>query len=199
MDSKEELKIMKKVFSSLLIVLFVFGTINRGLSQVTLTVDSLFVSEAMWLCQNDVVITHFAYGPHFNMCFSIKNTSKDTISVPAEKIHMNISYKHRRVRWKKETVIDLIKDSTLLIYPNSTISIRGHNFIMMDGVVSTGLNYRLVNFLPEIEKIINHSVVVLEIDGIGRATGIFKNCFTKTPFFVDGTFNESIHGPTNVK
>ena len=91
MDSKEELKIMKKVFSSLLIVLFVFGTINRGLSQVTLTVDSLFVSEAMWLCQNDVVITHFAYGPHFNMCFSIKNTSKDTISVLSEKIHIYIS------------------------------------------------------------------------------------------------------------
>lgn len=199
MDSKEELKIMKKVFSSLLIVLFVFGTINRGLSQVTLTVDSLFVSEAMWLCQKDVVITHFAYGPHFNMCFSIKNTSKDTISVPVEKKHMNISYKHRRVRWKKETVIDLIKDSTLLIYPNSTISIRGHNYIVMDGEVTTGLNYRFVNFLPEIEKIISHSVVVLEIDGIGKATSIFKNCFTRTPFFVDGTSHESIHGPTNVR
>lgn len=184
---------MKTRYSFLILMLLFCSSIQNSHSQVTLSVDSLFVSEAMWLCQNDVVITHFAYGPVFNMCFSIKNTSKDTISVPVEKIHMNISYKHRRVRWKKETVIDLIKDSTLLIYPNSTISIRGHNLILMNGVVSTGLNYRFVNFLPEIEKIIQYSKVVLEIDGIGDAETTFNNCFTAEPFFIDGTSHESIY------
>lgn len=55
------------------------------------------------------------------------------------------------------------------------------------------MNYRLVNFLPEIDTIVKYTDVVLEIDDLPKTATSFKNCFTEKPFFIDGTGKESIY------
>lgn len=183
---------MKKVYKYILF-LFFFSITKSVFSQLSFSVDSLHVSNVLWLCQNDVVITHFAYGPNFDMRFSIKNSWNDTISIPWEKIHVYISYTYKKKRWQKETITEIkTTDSILVLYPNSTISFSGYNFLVLDGVTTTGLNYRLVNFLPEIDNIVKYSKLILEIEGMGKTITSFKNCFTDKAFFIDGTHHESI-------
>ncbi len=185
---------MKTRYSFLILMLLFCSSIQNSHSQVTLSVDSLHIKEVIWLCQDDVWIEDFAYGPRLKMCFSMKNISNDTISVPIDNIHISISYKYKRERWKKNIILDFkTHDSTLVLYPNSTVYFEGNFFTLLPGEITTGTNYRLVNFLPVLDKIIHYSKVVLEIDGIGDAETTFNNCFTAKPFFIDGTSHESIY------
>lgn len=185
---------MKEVSKYLIILLFFCSITKPVLSQLSFSVDSLHVRNVLWLCKNDVVISHFAYGPYFDMHFSIKNDSDDTIFLNWEKTHIYIRYSYKRDRRKNETVLELkTTDSIVVLFPNSSLHFYGNNFLVLDGEITMGLNYRLVNFLPEIGKIIKHSNVVLEIDGMNKTITTFKNCYVGEPFFIDGTDEESIY------
>lgn len=182
---------MKRVSEKIIIfVIFCFFS-GKSFSQLSFSIDSLNISKVIWLCQNTVVIEDFAYGPRFDMQFSIRNCGQDTIRLHSKYIQIHLKYKHK---WQKEIFTELqTLDSILLLAPDSTLFFEGYINLVLTGKIMTGNNYRLVNFLPQIERIVKHSEIVLEVPGFNRISSVFKNCFTKKLFFIDGTDEESIY------
>lgn len=193
----KELLTMKS-FSKILFFLFLCCPSLNVYPQLSFSVDSLKISEVLWLCQNDAVLTHFAYGPCFNMSFSIKNNSNDTILIAKNDIKVFIEKKRRYKQEKKEVTIYFVKsDSILVLNPFTTVYFYGFYRCVMEQETTTGNNYRLVNFLPQIEDMLKSTILVLEIPNHEKITTIFKNCFTAKPFFVDGTTKETIYNVDN--
>ena len=62
----------------------------------------------------------------------------------------------------------------------------------MIGEISTEMNYRFVNYLPDITKIIESVTAIIAIPGFEIMKASFKNCFTEKTLFRDGTLRESI-------
>lgn len=122
-----ELIIMEKVYKHLLLLLILYISTNPVLSQVSFAVDSLFVSDAIWLCQNDVVITHFAYGPIFDMKFSIKNDSNYTLYMSRESIHVYLKYNYLGIQWRKKPDIDFENAGPIVVFtqtqPDTSVGI----------------------------------------------------------------------------
>ena len=97
-------------------------------------------------------------------------------------------------RKKKEPILNLQETETILIIPpDSSADFWGQVFFYeMVGEISTEMNYRFVNFLPDITRVIESAKVIIAIPGFEIMKASFKNCFTGKALFHDGTFHESI-------
>lgn len=185
---------MKRGIKFLLFLFFFAGSTETTFSQITFSVDSLKISKVLWLCQNDVVIEDFAYGPHFKMMFSIKNTSQEVVCIPSSLVNIQI----RRIpkqRKRRHEVFPLFQacDSIIVLNPNCSVSFWGYTDWNLTGDIIAGNNYRLVCFIRQIEKILQKSKVILDIQGLYKEKATFKNCYSEKNFFIDGTAKESIY------
>lgn len=189
---------MKMVCRQIVLLAFLFCISGKVVSQISFTIDSLNVSRVIWLCQNDVVIEDFAYGPHFNILFSVKNNGRDTIRLHFEDISIYVVEDSKRNNWQKEIYKkDYGCDTTINIPPNSSNYFWGYVDWNLTGEITTGLNYRLVNFLPNIEKILKETKIIIKTPDFDSISVPYRNCYTEKPFFVDGTGNESIYNANN--
>lgn len=186
---------MKKVFKYLIAFLTFCMFADKSYSQLDFSIDTLKISDVFWLCEKNVWIEDFAYGPCFDMLFSIKNNEKDTLKISYNTFKLHLEYGKKKSRKKKEITLNLPENDTLLIIPPNTAVCFGGQayFYDMDGTITTGMNYRFVNFLPDIEKIIANTEAIIEISGLKTIKASFKNCFTEKTLFHDGTFKESIY------
>lgn len=183
---------MKRDFKYVLIaILFAFS--GKAHSQLCFSVDTLKIGDVLWICQNDVWIEDFAYGPRFDMLFSIKNNGKDTVLIHTNTANLYLEYGDAHT--KKKNISNFQEgNTTIIILPDSTYRFWGQvYFYDMEGEMTTGLNYRFVNFLPEIDMIVENAEIVLEIYGSKSTKTSFQNCFTENHFFHDGTYHESIY------
>lgn len=192
--SRKELKDMKKDIKYFITILTFCIFAVKSYSQLSFSIDTLKISDVFWLCEKNVWIEDFAYGPCFNMFFSIKNDGHDTVSIRYDVIKLYLEYGRKMSRKKKEPILNFPETETILIIPpNSSVDFWGQVFFYeMNGEISTEMNYRFVNFLPDITKIIESAKVVIAIPGFEIMKASFKNCFTGNTFFHDGTFRESI-------
>ena len=189
---------MKTACKQIVLLAFLFCISGKVVSQISFSIDSLNVSRVIWLCQNDVVIEDFAYGPHFNILFSVKNNGKDTIRIHYEDLSIYIAKDSKRDGWKKVLYnTDIVGDTIINIPPYSSNFFRGYVDWNLTGEITTGLNYRLVNFLPNIEKILKETKIIIKIPDFDNISVPYRNCYTEKPFFVDGTGNESIYNANN--
>lgn len=168
---------------------------DKSYSQLIFSIDTLKISDVFWLCEKNVWIEDFAYGPCFDMFFSIKNNEKDTLRIHSDTFKLHLEYGKKKARKMKEIILNFPETDTILIIPpNTAVYFWGRAFFYdMDGDITTGMNYRFVNFLPDIEKIMANTEAIIEISGFKAMKASFKNCFTEKTLFHDGTFNESIY------
>lgn len=172
--------------------------VNITQAQVSFELDSLKISHVAWICPNNVVITNFAYGPHLRMHFSIKNNGTDTISIRTKDLNICVESSQFEGVNCKETFVELQNvDSLIIIPPNSTFNFRGTNDLVVTGEVTVGLNYRKTDFLPFLTRLLKDATFVLTISEHQIFHAPVKNCYIAAPFFVDGTFNESIFSPVH--
>ncbi len=186
---------MKKIRNVIYVVILCL-CVNITQAQVSFELDSLKISHVTWMCPNNVVITHFAYGPHLRMLFSIKNNGTDTITLRTKDLNVCIESSQFEGVNCKETFVELQDvDSLIVIPPNSAFKFRGANDLVVAGEETVDLNYRKTDFLPFLTRMLKDAAFVLTISEqqIFRAT--VRNCYVAAPFFVDGTFNESIFSP----
>lgn len=187
---------MKDSFS--LILIFVCFSFFRDVafSQISFNVDSLKISNVIWICRGDMVIEDFAYGPHSHLVCSIKNNSTDTLFIHTKNVKMYLesrikNYKHREIN----NIMPQSNDSMLVILPNSKQNIIGEiDLFCLYGKTTIGLNYRLVNFLPEITKMLKRACVILKVTDLHTLKAPIKNCYIENDFFIDQTFHQSIIG-----
>lgn len=186
---------MGKIRFIVVIVILCISNITH--SQISFELDSLKISHVTWICQSNVVITHFAYGPHLRMVFSMKNNGVDTIIVGVRDLHVCINSQAFEGGECKETFLELHTDSLLVIPPNTKVKIRGSNDLVETGEVIEDLNYRMTTFMPFITQMLKDATFILTISGHQVYTAPIRNCYIGSPFFVDGTFNESIFSPNH--
>lgn len=191
---RKELKDMKKDIKYLITILTFCIFAVKSYSQLGFSIDTLKISDVFWLCEKDVWIEDFAYGPCFNMLFSIKNNGQDTVSIRYDDIKLYLEYGRKMSRKRKEPILYFQETETLLIIPpNSSADFWGQAFFYeMIGEISTEMNYRFVNYLPDITKIIESATAIIAIPGFEIMKASFKNCFTEKTLFRDGTLRESI-------
>ena len=191
---RKELKDMKKVFKYFITILTFCIFAVKSYSQLSFSIDTLKISDVFWLCEKDVWIEDFAYGPCFNMLFSIKNDGDDTVAIRYDDIKLFLEYGRKMSRKKKEPILNFPETETILIIPpNSSVDFWGQAFFYeMDGEISIEMNYKFVNFLPDITRIIESAKVIIAIPGFEIMKASFKNCFTEKTLFRDGTLRESI-------
>ena len=163
-------------------------------SQLTFSIDTLKISDVFWLSERNVWIEDFAYGPCFKMLFSIKNNGNSTVKIRTDDFNLHIEY-GKAMKKKKEPVLDFQKaDSVLFIPPDSTVVFRGQVFFWdMKGEITTEMNYRFVNFLPDITRVVENAKAIIVIPGFEIMKASFKNCYMEKTLFHDGTFYESIY------
>ncbi len=185
---------MKKDIKYLITILIFCIFAVKSYSQLGFSIDTLKISDVFWLCEKDVWIEDFAYGPCFNMLFSIKNNGQDTVSIRYDDIKLYLEYGRKMSRKRKEPILNFQETETLLIIPpNSSADFWGQAFFYeMIGEISTEMNYRFVNYLPDITKIIESATAIIAIPGFEIMKASFKNCFTEKTLFRDGTLRESI-------
>lgn len=186
---------MKNCFriTTTFLVLCLFA--KNSYSQAVFSIDSLKISDVFWLCQKDVWIEGFAYGPCLKMLFSIKNNGNDTIKINSDAIKLHLEYGCKIARRTKNIIVYFSESDTMLVIPpDSTIVFWGQTFFYgIDGDITTDMNYKFVNFLPSITKIIANAKAIIAIPGFNKMEESFKNCFTDKYLFHDGTFRESIY------
>lgn len=186
---------MKKTRSIIFVVILCI-CVNITQAQVSFELDSLKISHVTWICPNNVLITHFAEGPHLRMLFSIKNNGTDTITMQSKDLNICVKSNQFEGVNCKETFVELQDvDSLIVIPPNSMFKFRGANDLVVAGEVSVDLNYRKTDFLPFLTRMLKDATFILTISERQIFHAPIKNCYIAAPFFVDGTSNESILSP----
>lgn len=167
--------------------------VNITQAQVSFELDSLKISHVAWICPNNVLITHFAYGPHLSMLFSINNSGADTITMRTKDFDILVESRRFEGVNRKEVFLELQNtDSLIVIPPNSTFRFRGSIDLVVTGDVTVDLNYRRTDFLPFLSQMIKDARFILTISERQVFHAPVKNCYIAAPFFVDGTSGESI-------
>ena len=188
---------MKQKNKNIILFALIACIVGKASSQVTFTVDSLQISEVLWICEDNVVISHFADGPTVTIVCTLTNDSKDTLTIHQKDInvHLNSKSSGREITFYNDDIID----SQYVILPDTSIRlIYERKFFLSEANITSVMNCRLYNFLPFIEKLIKKAEVNIQIEGIGTFTAPINNCFTKNPFCINGAF-ESIFIPKNNK
>ena len=93
---------MKKDIKYFITILTFCTFAVKSYSQLSFSIDTLKISDVFWLCEKDVWIEDFAYGPCFNMLFSIKNDGHDTVAIRYDVIKLYLEYGRKMSRKKKE-------------------------------------------------------------------------------------------------
>lgn len=183
---------MRKNFSFFLTTMVLFCSTGKVFSQISFSIDTLKISNVVWMCRDDVVIEDFAYGPHFDMLFSLNNNSKDTLLIHSNNLHIYINWEVDNLR--KEIISQFqSKDSMIIIKPDSSIRFWGYYDFVLTGEITRELNYRMVSFLPQINRILKHTMVTFETPYFNNVWTRFKNCFINKPFLLtEQTMNQFI-------
>lgn len=186
---------MKSSFKFIIVLFVLCFFTGKSYCQLSFSIDTLKIRDVFWLCEKDVWIEDFAYGPCLNILFSLKNNGNDTIKICSSDIKLHLEYGRKLARKKKEPLLNFRESDTILVIPpDSSIVFWGQSFFYdIDGDITTDFNYRFVNFLPSITKLIETSKATIIIPGFNKMNASFKNCFTDKQLFHDGTFNESIY------
>ncbi len=186
---------MNKIKNIISVVILCLS-VNITQAQVSFELDSLKISHVTWICPNNVVITHFAYGPHLRMLFSIKNNGIDTITMRSKDFNICVESSQFEGVNCKETFIELQDvDSLIVIPPNSIFKFRGAIDLIVSGEVTVGLNYRETDFLPFLTRMLKDATFIFTNSERQVFHAPVKNCYIAAPFFVDGTSDESIFSP----
>lgn len=187
---------MKKKFRHLLlyIVLCLFAV--NSYSQITFSIDSLHISNVIWISPSNICIEDFGYGPHIEVLCVITNNDVDTLVLRPGDFHIYIESRvfHRKKRRVVITEFEYYSiDTPLVIPPKLSKYLKGYAEPCIKGEAIFRMNYRFVNFLPTITKLVTTGKVVLELSNGHTWKDSFHNCFIEKSFFIDGTNHSSIY------
>lgn len=131
MVSRKEWKDMKKNFKYSIAILIFCMFADKSYSQLIFSIDTLKISDVFWLCEKNVWIEDFAYGPCFDMFFSIKNNEKDTLRIHSDTFKLHLEYGKKKARKMKEIILNFPETDTILIIPpNTAVYFWGRAFFM---------------------------------------------------------------------
>jgi len=187
---------MRRNFRYFLLYLMFCLFAGNGYSQITFSIDSLHISNVIWINPSNVWIEDFGYGPYIELSCTINNNGVDTLVLkPGDYLF----YIESRIFYKKKSqpvITDLERysmDTVLVIPPKSSKNIKGYAEPWIDGETVFRMNYRFVNFLPAITKMVTKGRVVLKMKDGQTWKDTFHNCYIDKPFFIDGTDHSSIY------
>lgn len=119
----------KTMIKRILLWAFFVFTINNISGQILVSFDSLIINDAIEVKSNDLLISHFSFGPYLSIFFSIENNTDSVLKIrnPYSDYHLpqykytkfvSIEYKINGKSIENEIVFGWSEDE-LIIHPHS--------------------------------------------------------------------------------